>query len=293
MKRLWRFALAVITLIAGLIIWASYLTVENSQEKDKMTNDITTETYKVNYDDKSLYGVMTAPKDYQFKKLPTIIMAHGFNATLEQYDSFAEHFAKLGYLVYSFDFFGGSPRTKSGGQDMLDMSVTTELHDLAQVVDQLTAEPFVDASQISLMGTSQGGVVTSLYAADHPERVHQLLLIFPAFVLFDDVKDTYKRLGSPALDAIPEKVTHHNATLGSIYIKDALAIDITEKQKAIAVPTIIVHGTADTIAPYHYAEEAKQTIPDATLVTVEGRGHRIDPHFEEVALEAFTKFLKK
>lgn len=293
MKYVWSIGLFIFLSLVAVVIWTRYGETNITAKSTQMTNAITIETYKVSYEDKNLYGVITAPKDYRSKKLPTIIMSHGFNATLEQYDSFAEYFAKLGFVVYRFDFFGGSPRTKSGGEDMLNMSVTTELRDLSKVVDQLAAEPFVDATQMNLMGTSQGGVVTSLYAADHPDRVHKLLLIFPAFVLFDDVKETYENLGSPAINAIPEKLTHHNASLGSIYIKDALAIDITAKQKEISTPTMIVQGTADTTAPYHYAKEAQETIPNAILITVEGGRHRIDSHFKEVALSAFTDFLKK
>ena len=91
---------------------------------------------------------------------------------------YSQLLAKQGYLVYSFDFYGGSRRSKSGGQDMLNMSVKTELTDLTQVMEKLSSEAFVDKSKMSLFGASQGGVVASLYAASYPDRVHKLLLIF-------------------------------------------------------------------------------------------------------------------
>ena len=257
------------------------------------TEDIVSEEYSVSYDDKQLYGKITAPRDYKSKKLPTIFIAHGLNNTLEQYDMYSQLLAKQGYLVYSFDFYGGSRQSKSGGQDMLNMSVKTELTDLTQVMEKLRSEAFVDKSKMSLFGASQGGVVASLYTAAYPDRVHKLLLIFPAFVLFDDAKETYRELGSPDFDQLPDSLTHHNTTLGKIYLIDALDIDIQAEQAKITAPTLIIHGTDDAVVPYQYAVEASQTIPNAKLVTVEGGEHRIDERFAITAAPAIQKFLKE
>lgn len=308
MKYIWTF-LAVLSLAGlALFFWHSQTkpnptppksetTQTASSEKiDKQptpTEDIVSEEYSVSYDDKQLYGKITAPSDYKSKKLPTIVIAHGLNNTLEQYDMYSQLLAKQGYLVYSFDFYGGSRQSKSGGQDMLNMSVKTELTDLTQVMEKLSSETFVDKSKMSLFGASQGGVVASLYTAAYPDRVHKLLLIFPAFVLFDDAKETYRELGSPDFDQLPDSLTHHNITLGKIYLIDALDIDIQAEQAKITAPTLIIHGTDDAVVPYQYAVQASQTIPNAELVTVEGGEHRIDERFAITAAPAIQKFLKE
>ncbi|WP_407052124.1 alpha/beta fold hydrolase [Streptococcus pneumoniae] len=41
-------------------------------------------------------------------------------------------------------------------------------------------------------------------------------------------------------------------------------------KRNIIAPTLIVHGTNDTTAPYQYSVDASQRIPNAKLVTVEG-----------------------
>lgn len=266
---------------------------EKTDNQPTPTENIVSEEYSVSYDDKQLYGKITAPSDYKSKKLPTIVIAHGLNNTLEQYDMYSQLLAKQGYLVYSFDFYGGSSQSKSGGQDMLNMSVKTELTDLTQVMEKLSSEAFVDKSKMSLFGASQGGVVASLYAATYPDRVHKLLLIFPAFVLFDDAKETYRELGNPDFDQLPDSLTHHNTTLGKIYLIDALDIDIQAEQAKITAPTLIIHGTDDAVVPYHYAVQASQTIPNAKLVTVEGGEHRIDERFTITAAPAIQNFLKE
>ena len=308
MKYLWAF-LAILSLSAlAIFFWHSQIKpnptpstpettqTSSSEKSDKQptpTEDIVSEEYSVSYDDKQLYGKITAPRDYKSKKLPTIVIAHGFNNTLEQYEMYSQLLAKQGYLVYSFDFYGGSRRSKSGGQGMLNMSIKTELTDLTQVMERLSSEIFVDKSRMSLFGASQGGVVASLYAAACPDRVYKLMLIFPAFVLFDDAKETYRELGSPDLDQLPDSLTHRNATLGKIYLIDALDINIQAELAKITAPTLIIHGTDDAVVPYQYAVDASQTIPNAELVTVEGGEHRIDQRFAITATPAIQKFLKE
>ena len=197
------------------------------------TEDIVTEEYTVTYEDKNLYGQITAPKDYKNKKLPVVVISHGFNNTFDMYKDYIQLLAKQGFLVYGFDYYGGSHNSKSGGQDMLQMSVKTELTDLTNVVEKLTSESYVDKDHLSIIGVSQGGVVASLYAAANPEQIYKLGLIFPAYVLFDDVKETYQNLGSPSFDQLPDSLTHHNASLGKIYLTDALDIDIEDVQRKI------------------------------------------------------------
>ena len=308
MKYIWAFLATLCLVGLGLFFWHSQIKpihtppkrestqTASSEKSDKQptpTEDIVSEDYSVSYDDKQLYGKITAPRDYKSKKLPTIVIAHGLNNTLKQYEMYSQLLAKQGYLVYSFDFYGGSRQSKSGGQDMLNMSVKTELTDLTQVMEKLSSEAFVNKTKMSLFGASQGGVVASLYAAAYPDRVHKLLLIFPAFVLFDDAKATYHELGSPDFDQLPDSLTHHNTTLGKIYLIDALDIDIQAEQTKITAPTLIIHGTDDAVVPYQYAVQASQTIPNAELVTVEGGEHRIDERFAITAAPAIQKFLKE
>lgn len=59
-----------------------------------------------------------------------MVISHGFNNTFDMYKDYIQLLAKQGFLVYGFDYYGGSRNPKSGGQDMLQMSVKTELTDL-------------------------------------------------------------------------------------------------------------------------------------------------------------------
>ncbi|HFU4465985.1 TPA: alpha/beta hydrolase [Streptococcus suis] len=256
------------------------------------SQDIVSETYMVERGGINLYGVITASPNYKNEKRPLVIISHGFNNTLEMYEEYANYLAHLGFIVYRFDFYGGSQNSKSGGTDMLSMSVLTEKQDLAAVIDKLSKESFVNADNITLLGASQGGVVSTLYAAENPALVKKLVLIFPAFVLFDDIKATYANLGVSSMDQIPAVITHKNAQLGAIYLKDALGIDIDSEIKKVTFPVLIVQGTNDNVVPYQYAVEANQLFPSSELVTVEGGVHWIDNNFNQVAIPAIEEFLR-
>ncbi|MDO4813531.1 MAG: alpha/beta fold hydrolase [Gemella sp.] len=273
--------------ILSIILILNFLFTNTSK-----ANDIVEEEYHVNRDSINLYGKITAPSDYKEKKLPLLIISHGFNNTLEMYDDYAEKFAEEGYIVYRFDFFGGSRNSKSGGQDMQNMSILTEKADLEAVINKLSQENFVDKEKINLLGVSQGGVVSTLYASENKDKVNKLLLIFPAFVMFDDLKETYEKLGVSSLDQVPKSISHRNSNLGSSYLTDAINIDINKKISEVAAPTLIIHGTNDSVVPYSYAENANKTFKNSKLVTVENGGHRLDSRFNNVALKEISEFMK-
>ena len=58
------------------------------------TEDIVTEEYTVTYEDKNLYGQITAPIDYKNKKLPVVVISHGFNNTFDMYKDYIQLLAK-------------------------------------------------------------------------------------------------------------------------------------------------------------------------------------------------------
>ena len=60
----------------------------------------------------------------------------------------------------------------------------------------------------------------------------------------------------------------------------------------IAIPTLIVHGTADVDIPFRQAQEVANAIPDAQLVAIEGAQH-LSMLASEQAYTAIHRFLQK
>ena len=208
---------------------------------------------------KKIYGYITAPKNYKDQKLPTVIISHGFGGLAERGDFYAQSLAKVGYVVYSFDFMGGNKNSRSG-TDTLNMSVFTEVDDLDVVISKLKSQSYVDQSKIFLLGQSQGGVVSTIEAAKLKGDIKGLILVFPAFDLFDDARELFKSTSD-----MPEVYNHRGSEVGRAYFEKSLGYDVYQDIKNYDGKVLIVHGTNDTTAPISYSRKAVETFPNAVL----------------------------
>jgi pimeloyl-ACP methyl ester carboxylesterase len=58
----------------------------------------------------------------------------------------------------------------------------------------------------------------------------------------------------------------------------------SEPISSIAVPTLVIHGTADPMFPPEHGRALAEEIPGASLLTLEGAGHGVDrPDWEPIA----------
>ena len=117
------------------------------------------------------------------EKLPIAIVCHGFMANQQTVRQYTSVLAKIGYCAYCFDFCGGSvpPLGRSDGATT-DMSVLTEVQDSEAVIRYAQSLPYT-GDTLLLMGCSQGGMVSALTAAKHPDAVDRLVLFYPAFCI--------------------------------------------------------------------------------------------------------------
>jgi dienelactone hydrolase len=145
-----------------------------------------------------LAAELFAPKASAEKKLPTIIMSHGWGGTAQQLRSEAAAFAQAGYLVVIFDYrgWGGSEGrvvlTKPAQHGKPGEPFTAEVKEIREVVDPLEqttdllnvlhwvqGEKQCDTNRIGLWGSSySGGHV--VYAAARDPRVKATVSQVPA-----------------------------------------------------------------------------------------------------------------
>ena len=133
------------------------------------------------------------------------------------------------------------------------MSVFTEQKDLEAVIKKIKKQPYVDRKNIFLFGTSMGGMVSAITAAEHKKEIRGLLLFYPAFVLVDDAKKLYAHE-----DEIPEKSFYLWMDVGKTYFKDLLNYDAYAKTKKYKRKVLIVHGDEDDIVPLSYSRKARR-----------------------------------
>lgn len=130
-----------------------------------------------------------APKSGAGKKLPSILMAHGWGGTAALLRRDAILFAQNGYLVVTFDYRGWGPSdsrlilTGPAPAEKPNHRFTAEVQEVREVVDPLdqaedwfnaihwlAGEPQCDINRLGLWGSSfSGGLV--VYTAERDHRV--------------------------------------------------------------------------------------------------------------------------
>ena len=134
-----------------------------------------------------------SPQTSEGKKLPTIIMCHGWGGEAKDLRSDAVAFARAGYLVVTFDYRGWGASdarlvlTSPAPSEHHGQPFTAEVKEVREVVDPLDqttdlqnvihwvqGEPLCDVDRIGLWGSSySGGHV--VYAAARDPRIKALV----------------------------------------------------------------------------------------------------------------------
>lgn len=240
------------------------------------------ESYKI-------YGVIYRPVCSENNvniKFPAVVYAHGIGGSFAEGKDYAVALAEAGYVVYCFDFCGGSMRSRSDGS-ILDMSVFSEQKDLESVLCMIRNLDYVDENQIFLLGASQGGVVSAMTASSHCDDIAGMILLYPAFVLFDDAK---RMFGS--LENVPDTVSHMGMTLGKAYYERLFTYDIYENIRRYPGDVLIIHGGNDEIVPLKYAQRAQKTYHSSVLHVLEDAGHGFSGNNDKEAIEWMLKYLE-
>ena len=115
------------------------------------------------------------------KKLPTLILSHGWGGTAAMLRPQAERFAQAGYFVLAFDYRGWGESESRWVRDESAAAGTNSRRELREAVDPLDqaadifnavhwamGEPMVDANRVGLWGTSFSGGLVAFVAARDP-----------------------------------------------------------------------------------------------------------------------------
>ena len=235
-------------------------------------------------DGKHIYGKLFLPQGEP--PFPLVILAHGFNGNFDKVEPYARAFAENGIAACEFDFIGGGEGSRSEGS-IRNMSVLTEAADLNAVIDSLKQRKKFDPERVFLLGRSQGGFVTAYIAEERPQDIRAMILLFPGFVISDDMREI-----APNPEEIPETLELMGATIGRIYLEDAISVDIYEKMGNYSGDVLIFHGTADNIVPISYSERAVTAFPSAELVIIEGAGHGFTGEDDQYVTKLSVDFVK-
>jgi pimeloyl-ACP methyl ester carboxylesterase len=138
---------------------------------------------------------------------------------------------------------------------------------------------------VSLIGSSMGGYLAALYAARHPE-VERLVLLAPAFgfarrwaasIPTGELRN-WRRAGY--------RLVHHyglgrDEKIGYQLLEDGLRY---EDFPVVMQPTLIVHGTRDTVVPPSISEQYANLRPNVRLRFVDS-DHELATAFDAIWVE--------
>jgi 2-hydroxy-6-oxonona-2,4-dienedioate hydrolase len=139
----------------------------------------------------------------------------------------------------------------------------------------------VGLERAALVGNSMGCQIIADLAVRHPERVERAVLQGPTMdprartiprlvgrFLLDAPREPLSLLPIELLDYLSAGTRRAWRTL-----RYALEDRIEEKLPRMGVPTLVVRGSRDPIAPQRWAEEATRLLPKGRLAVIPGAAH--------------------
>lgn len=161
--------------------------------------------------------------------------------------------------------------------------------DLFRVLDALKIDSCV------LAGESSGACVVLEAALRQPERFSGLVLVDGRYMggltvgarrFIDGCKTDFEATMQMFVNAcIPEQdcaaerrwakqIVMRSSGPDAVQLMECLeVVQVEGRLQQIALPTLLIHGTADVITPLANSENLAQKIPNSRLVTIDGAGH--------------------
>jgi pimeloyl-ACP methyl ester carboxylesterase len=182
---------------------------------------------------------------------------------------------------------------------------------------------------VHLAGASMGGAIAQTIAIEYPARVRSLTSMMattgnpsvgqahPATMkamfgkppgqtreeFIERAMERTAAVGSPAYPADPAEVAevaglsydrdHDTAAIARHGVAFVASGDRTERLRKLDVPTLVIHGLADTLCDPSGGRATADAIPGAKLVLIEGMGHNIPPGLRERIAGHIADIVKK
>jgi len=214
----------------------------------------------------SIFGKLYSPASYSGRH-PILVYCHGLAQSGEEGKRICADAVNEGWLAYSFDFRGGSPTTRSGG-DYFNMSPQTEIEDLEWVLRQLRKRDDVDSKRIYLCGHSLGGMVAAITGCRQGDSIAGMVLLAPALNMPETFSKKY-----PFGRNVPDTLDLSSLHIGGKFARDAAWIDPYLGMTSYDGDVLIIQGDKDEMVPMESARQAALLFRNATLKVLDGVGH--------------------
>lgn len=253
-------------------------------------------------------GIRMHYRDEGARDAPTLLLIHGFSASLHTWEPWVERLATgdqriNDYRIVSLDLPGhGLTRAPAGYQASIEAF-------------RDAVEAFVRSQQLTdfaIAGSSMGGNVAWEYALAHPEQVNALILVGASGweetrAEYADEPPVFRLLRSPAAPLLRDldntalvRQGLENSFVDQALVTDAMVTRYSELSRApghrdillqmtlgfrernyatperlaaLQMPTLVFTGDQDLLIPPANAQQFADAIPNAELIVFENVGH--------------------
>jgi long-chain acyl-CoA synthetase len=200
----------------------------------------------------------------------TLIFLHGYGGQARQWKNQLDEFS-ISNRVVALDLRGHGQSSKPSG----DYSMRRVQEDLEESLEQLEI-----SERFYLIGHSFGGAIAAEYAAAHPDRIIQLILIAtagefelnPFYRFLLNLPKEFLRFLSPIVRgwlSAPPLVMH------AWYHQNVAKWNGWSLFRSLNVPTTVIRGNQDVVFSKSMFDEVARSIPNADEVDVGASGHLV------------------
>jgi pimeloyl-ACP methyl ester carboxylesterase len=250
---------------------------------------------------------------------PTLLLVNGLASQCINYaDAWCEKFAAQGFRVVRFD------NRDTGLSSKLD-GVEYTLRDM--VADALAVLDALGVERAHVMGLSMGGMIVQRLTIDHSERVLSMTSVMSRTGESEygqTSPDALARLQAPPARSREEYIENQIDALrvyGSkpewideayVRARSAAAYDRcfcpagvvrqmkavmtdgsrADELRALTVPTLVMHGSRDTLIDPSGGRRTAELVPGARYVEIEGMGHDYPPVIWDRWVDTWTAFVR-
>ena len=197
-----------------------------------------------------------------------VILCHGMesNKGSDKLVFLGQALAQRGLLVLRFDFAVAGPSGK-----FEEITYSGEVDDLRSAFSFMCTR---HRGRIALFGSSMGGTIALLFAAQHRDIATVVTIAAPVHP-----ERFVSRLLTPAEVQRWRETGHtfyRGQRLNLALLEDLEKIDVPEAARRITCPVLILHGDRDEVVPVEEAHELHGYLPGPKKLSIlEGGDHRL------------------
>jgi len=216
------------------------------------------------------------------KEIDALVMCHGFTGTQLQggiWPRVAHVLAVHGFATLRFDFRFGNAK------DYVSTTYASQVADVRTAFEWLAARPGFDATRLGVVGMSQGGIVSTMFAATEP-RLKALILFNPVtnpVITYQSLLGGFDALKAAAVENRGLVWAMNQYHVGAAFVQDLFRCSAAAELARVRTRTLIVVSTGDPLIPQPMSVESlvQYHAGPTTAVLMPGSDHMFSVFLDE------------